>query len=239
MQNLLTALAAVVIVLTLLQAFAGTDMAQKAGRARTFLGWSAVGLGLILLMRGSVAASLGMLGAGAFALLQRPGSFGGLGLPWFLLSLFAKGERHVTPHLDVMVEKQSGRMTGKVLTGFFKDRRVESLQPVELVHLWSDCKVGDATSASLVAAHLDHCAPQWRAHLNGGDSRGNAAPPAERMTVAQALDILGLQPGASEADIRKAHKDLMLKLHPDRGGSHTLATTVNAAKDILLSQARG
>jgi hypothetical protein len=235
MQNVLTALAALVIALTLLQAFAGTELAQKAGRARQVMGWAAVGIGGVLLLRGSFAAALGLLGAGAFALMQRPGSFGGLGLPWFFLSLFAKGERQLTTHLDVMVHKQTGRLTGKVITGFFKGRRIESLKPVELVHLWSDCQVGDAPSAGLIATHLDYCAPHWRAHLNSGAPAQNG-PTA--MTEAQALDILGLKPGATEVDVRKAHKELMLKLHPDRGGSHTLATTVNAAKETLLGQMR-
>lgn len=235
MQNFLTGLAALVIVLTLLQAFAGTALAQSAGRARSVLGWAAVAIGGVLLLKGSIAAALGLLGAGAFALMQKPGSFGGLGLPWFFLSYFAKGERHLTAHLDVMAHKQTGRLTGKVMTGFFKGRRFEALKAVELVHLWSDCQVADPASARLVAAHLDHCAPQWRAHLGGG---AGAAASTSQMTEAQALDILGLQVGAGEADIRRAHKDLMLKLHPDRGGSHTLATTVNAAKDTLLASGR-
>jgi hypothetical protein len=235
MQNFLTALAALVIALTLLQAFAGTELAQKAGRARQMMGWAAVGIGGVLLLRGSIAAAVGLLGAGAFALMQRPGSFGGLGLPWFFLSMFAKGERHLTPHLDVMAQKQTGRLSGMVIAGFFKGRRIEGLKPVELVHLWSDCQVGDAKSAALIATHLDQCAPQWRAHLAGGTA---AQASATAMTAAQALDILGLQAGATETDVRRAHKDLMLKLHPDRGGSHTLATTVNAAKDTLLGLGR-
>jgi hypothetical protein len=239
MQSLLTALAALVIVLTLLQAFAGTDLAQRAGKARTLLGWAAVSIGGILLLRGSFAAALGVLGFGAFALMQRSGSFSGLGLPWFALSLFAKSERHLTPHLDVMAAKDGGRLTGKIVAGFFKGRRIETLKPVELAHLWSDCRVGDAQSAQLVATHLDLLHPRWRDHLAGA-SGGSAAPPtAATMTVDQALDILGLQVGASEGDVRRAHKDLMLKLHPDRGGSHTLATTVNAAKDVLLAGKRG
>ncbi len=54
------------------------------------------------------------------------------------------------------------------------------------------------------------------------------------MTPEEAYEVLGLQPGATEAEIRAAHHRLMRSAHPDSGGSDWLATRVNQARDVLL-----
>jgi len=62
-------------------------------------------------------------------------------------------------------------------------------------------------------------------------------PPPLKTTMSplDAYTILDLKPGASQQDIITAHRKLMLKNHPDRGGSHHIATKINLAKKLLLN----
>jgi DnaJ homolog subfamily C member 19 len=64
---------------------------------------------------------------------------------------------------------------------------------------------------------------------------GRASPRQGAMTREEAYEVLGLRPGASEDDIRAAHRRLMRGAHPDSGGSDWLAARINLARDILLS----
>lgn len=54
------------------------------------------------------------------------------------------------------------------------------------------------------------------------------------MSRAEALAILGLDESADRDAIVRAHRQLMQKLHPDRGGNHYLASQLNRAKEVLL-----
>ena len=70
-----------------------------------------------------------------------------------------------------------------------------------------------------------------------GSQSQSAPPPAGvvKMTTSEALQVLGLKPGATESEIVLAHKKLIQKIHPDKGGSGYLASQINQAKDTLLN----
>jgi len=69
--------------------------------------------------------------------------------------------------------------------------------------------------------------------------RAQAAPQEPEqasLTEREALEILGLQRGASREEIIASHRRLIQKLHPDRGGNDYLASRINRAKQQLLDQ---
>jgi DnaJ family protein C protein 19 len=81
---------------------------------------------------------------------------------------------------------------------------------------------------------------QWKG-AQGGQPKGRfgpGTPPPPRtggaMSRAEAYQVLGLKPGATETEIREAHRRLMRSAHPDHGGSDWLATRINQARDVLL-----
>ena len=67
-----------------------------------------------------------------------------------------------------------------------------------------------------------------RQEYHGAADNGGA------LSRSDALAILGLPEHADREQILQAHRRLIQKLHPDRGGSDYLAARINAAKETLL-----
>lgn len=102
-----------------------------------------------------------------------------------------------------------------------------------LMDLLCLCRSGDAQSAAVLEAYLDRArGDDWRERA---PEEGTAPPAADAaMTREEAIAILGLAQGADKDAIRSAHRRLMQRFHPDRGGSDYLAAKINEAKRLLL-----
>ncbi len=143
-------------------------------------------------------------------------------------------KKMTTDYFDIKLNTTTSIIRGTVRKGLFSGQRIADLHPAELALIWQDCRADDPRSARLLEAHLDALHPHWREDVRRGEEHF-ASGPDGRMNIKEAFKILGLTPSATRKQVATAHRDLMLKLHPDRGGSTYLASKVNEAKDVLLS----
>lgn len=73
-------------------------------------------------------------------------------------------------------------------------------------------------------------------HRSSNQSNEPSKPSAtSTMSVNDAYKVLGIERGATRQDVIDAHRRLMAKLHPDRGGNDHLAAQINEAKEVLLN----
>ncbi|WP_347329696.1 molecular chaperone DnaJ [Marinimicrobium locisalis] len=77
--------------------------------------------------------------------------------------------------------------------------------------------------------------PLWKQKQQTAGKQPSVGP----MSVREAMDTLGLK-GDEQAltrdEVVSAHRKLMQKLHPDRGGNDFLAAKVNEAKELLIKR---
>jgi hypothetical protein len=233
MQFFLLGLAALLLTLLVLRGFTTANPHVLVGQLRMGVGIAAlVGAGFLVL-RGLVGYAVSLAALGSWLLWGQGtapwGSSGGA------QRSPGQSSRVATEHLEVELDHDTGEMRGRVLKGSFAGRSLDELSPVEVAQLWRDCRFADPQSTRILEAYLDRAHPSWREDLARQEG-GTAARSAGKMSRAQALDTLGLSADASDEDVRRAHRELMLKLHPDRGGSTWLAAQINEAKDVLLGK---
>ena len=213
----------------------------RAGPERTahVLRWSAVGavvaILLTLLARGGAALALPLLSVLPLvlrrwrALWRRPpspagGSNGKRG----------SGSTVETRFFRMSLDHRTGEMGGVVLAGEYAGRILMDLDLPQLLDIWDMCR-GDPQSVAVFEAYLDRAySEQWRDELR----RRQAPPPSGSFSMnrQEAYEVLGLDQGATEAEVKEAHRRLIQRVHPDRGGSGYLAARINRAKEVLLGE---
>jgi hypothetical protein len=133
-----------------------------------------------------------------------------------------------TPFVEAWIDHATGDVDGRVVKGRFAGQGLDGLAESDLLDLHAEC-AGDADSLRVLESYLDR-------RLGVGWRQAQSSPRGARtdMTRDEALAVLGLASGATQDEIRAAHRRLILRVHPDAGGSADLAARINRAKDVLL-----
>ncbi|OMH32873.1 hypothetical protein BGP75_14860 [Motiliproteus sp. MSK22-1] len=144
-----------------------------------------------------------------------------------------EGSVITTVWLKMSLDHDSGEIQGEIIGGDFKGRNLDQLNIEELSQFYQQCQQQDKEAIRLLDTYIQRSRlTEWEQH---SQSKRAAANHSE-MTPEEAWEILGLQPGSAREDILIAHKRMMMKVHPDKGGSNYLASKINQAKELLLKE---
>jgi hypothetical protein len=226
-----------VLLILAARGFSGADPRRLATAARKAGGAAALGAAGFLILRGALPVAIPLAVFG-LSLLRRGGGFGAG--PFGGSPTPGQTSDVRTDKLDMTLDHDSGQMDGTCLTGRFSGRALSSLNDAEVMEVLHIFRAEGAQEAALVEAYLDWRLPGWRDRedearaKSGGPGRGRGARGG--MSAEEAYAVLGIGPGASDEDIRQAHRRLMMKMHPDQGGSTYLAARINEAKEVLLGR---
>lgn len=203
---------------------------EKRTKAIIYVAIAAI---MLLVLTGRMHWLMGVVGAG-IALFQRVmmasqlfDRFKSMGGP-----TAGKNSSIETKFLRMTLDHDSGDMSGVVLQGNFVGKALNALSLADLLSLLVECRAEDHRSSVVLESYLEQrFGEQWRTNSQTGSS---SVPSRSGMTREEAMEILGVALGANKDEIVQAHRRLMQRLHPDRGGSTYLAAKINQAKDLLL-----
>jgi hypothetical protein len=136
-----------------------------------------------------------------------------------------------TEFLRMHLDHDSGKLSGEVIKGEFSDWLLAEMDSQQLQALLAFCQQEDSESAQLLDSYLQQ---RFDGSSDFGQQQQTAQQNHTGMSRKEALEVLGLDDSASDEDVTAAHRKLMQKLHPDRGGNDYLASKINQAKDFLL-----
>jgi hypothetical protein len=139
------------------------------------------------------------------------------------------------------LDHESGKLDGELLDTVSKGKYLSEFDLPELTSLYILADKQYPDSIEVLAAYLDRkYGTDWRETANAGNdsqesTQNSGASDSREMSIVEAYAVLGLAHNATEEEVIAAHRKLMLKLHPDRGGSNYLAAKINQAKALLVS----
>lgn len=144
-----------------------------------------------------------------------------------------------TDWLHAILDHDSGKMDALIIQGQFEGKKLSDLELPEFRILLEELE-NDSQSSSIVQTFMNR---EFGNHENDTEYDHDRASSSDKstenkvngMSMAEALEILELEPGANQEEIRAAHKRLMKKYHPDHGGSSYMAAKLNQAKDLLVN----
>jgi len=142
-----------------------------------------------------------------------------------------------TSLLKMTLDHDSGHMDGEILVGAFISKNLSDLSLEQLLALHHLAQTNYSDSLDVLEAYLDReIGESWRQQFEAQAEENNVNDTGSEISRAEAYEILGLADEASREEIIDAHRKLMQKLHPDRGGSNYLAAKLNQAKERLLGK---
>jgi hypothetical protein len=191
--------------------------------------WCVLGISIVLVATGRMH----WLGAGLAALVpigKTLLSFSMRALPLIrLLSRFkTRPSEFRTQFLLVEINFASNQMDGEVLQGEHTGKHLSELTTEQLQALATSLRSADPESFVLLQAYMLRTGGKQESNEDYGERSFS------EFSNDEAYKILGLEGNASQEEVVKAHKRLMQRLHPDRGGSDYLAAKINTAKDQLI-----
>jgi DnaJ domain len=144
-----------------------------------------------------------------------------------------------TSWIKATLDHDNGEMDGQILKGKFEARLLSSLTLEQLMDFQEEAG-DDPQTLAILNSFLD------RYHRQSEDDntsqsdqtkeqRTRARSTSGPMSRREALEILELEDDATLAQIKKAHRKLMKKFHPDHDGSEYMAAKINEAKDVLIN----
>ncbi len=167
------------------------------------------------------------------------------GLPAYRLWLAKSGGNACfnSDYLRINVNINNGQMQGTVLKGEFADKTLAQLTPEQLQQLQTFFNQQDKKSYYLLTAYLrSRGFAHFKDTPNPDPETATRSSSRSELSVNEAMEILGFTASGAatgaptKEDIISAHRRLMAKLHPDKGGSDYLAARVNLAREVLIKQ---